>query len=310
MDLSLPAIAALFSACTWGIGSLMFSRVLAHPDEERRPTAFSACMVKNLTACTAFIGVWLVYGGAIPDSDAIMGLAWSGVLGFAIGDALFFGSAARCGVQVAGVVGQLNVPIAALLGWFFLDEDLSSQEIFSMMLVLGGASLVILDKPAARAATIGKKRHGIYLALACAVCTGAANILGHGSMHGVEVVPSAVTRLGAGVIGAFVISAALDLLSGARGRPRLEIGVLVKPFRHPDILKLLFCAALISSVINLLPYHFALRELRGGISSALFATMPLFTLPIGRFFGEQHGWRAVVGTLIGFFGVAGILSAG
>jgi len=322
MDLSLPAIAALFSACTWGIGSLMFSRVLAHPDGERRPTAFSACMVKNLTACTAFIGVWLVYGGAVPDPDAIMGLAWSGVLGFAIGDALFFGSAARCGVQVAGVVGQLNVPIAALLAWAFLGEDLSLQEILSMMLVLAGASLVILDKPAAKASgigldkpvakasTIGKKRHGIYLALACAVCTGAANILGHGSMDGVEVVPSAVTRLGAGVIGAFVISAALDLISGVRGRPRLEIGVLVKPFRHPDILKLLFCAALISSVINLLPYHFALRELRGGISSALFATMPLFTLPIGRFFGEQHGWRAVVGTLIGFFGVAGILSAG
>ena len=55
MDLSLPAIAALFSACTWGIGSLMFSRVLAHPDVGRRPGAFSACMVKNLTACTAFI---------------------------------------------------------------------------------------------------------------------------------------------------------------------------------------------------------------------------------------------------------------
>ena len=310
MDLSLPAIAALFSACTWGIGSLMFSRVLAHPDVERRPGAFSACMVKNLTACTAFILVWVVYGGAVPEQDAIIGLAWSGVLGFAIGDALFFGSAARCGVQVAGVVGQLNVPLAGLLAWAFLGEDLSMQEVFSMLLVLSGASLVIFDKPAAKASTIGKKRHGVYLALACAVCTAVANVLGHGSMEGVEVVPSAVTRLGAGVLGAFVISALLDLTAGLQGKPKTETASLVKPFRHPEILKLLFCAALISSVINLLPYHFALRELRGGISSALFATMPLFTLPIGRVFGERHGWRAVVGTLIGFVGVAGILSAG
>ena len=309
MDLSLPAIAALFSACTWGIGSLMFSRVLAHPDVERRPGAFSACMVKNLTACTAFILVWVVYGGAVPEQDAIIGLAWSGVLGFAIGDALFFGSAARCGVQVAGVVGQLNVPLAGLLAWAFLGEDLSMQEVFSMLLVLSGASLVIFDKPAAKASTIGKKRHGVYLALACAVCTAVANVLGHGSMEGVEVVPSAVTRLGAGVLGAFVISALLDLTAGLQGKPKTETASLVKPFKHRDILKLLFCAALISSVINLLPYHFALRELRGGISSALFATMPLFTLPIGRVFGERHGWRAVVGTLIGFVGVAGILSA-
>lgn len=321
MDLSLPAIAALFSACTWGIGSLMFSRVLAHPDVERRPGAFSACMVKNLTACTAFILVWVVYGGAVPEQDAIIGLAWSGVLGFAIGDALFFGSAARCGVQVAGVVGQLNVPLAGLLAWAFLGEDLSMQEVFSMLLVLSGASLVIfdkpaakaskigMDKPAARVSKIGKKSHGVYLALACAVCTAVANVLGHGSMEGVEVVPSAVTRLGAGVIGAFVLSALFDLIAGLQGKPKTETASLVKPFKHRDILKLLFCAALISSVINLLPYHFALRELRGGISSALFATMPLFTLPIGRVFGERHGWRAVVGTLIGFVGVAGILSA-
>jgi drug/metabolite transporter (DMT)-like permease len=266
-------------------------------------------MVKNLTACTAFILVWLVYGGAVPDQDAIIGLAMSGVLGFAIGDALFFGSAARCGVQVAGVVGQLNVPLAGILAWAFLGEDLSMQEVLSMLLVLSGASLVILDKPAAKASTIGKKRHGVYLALACAVCTAVANVLGHGSMEGVEVVPSAVTRLGAGVLGAFVISMLMDIPAGLSGKPNVETASLVKPFRHPEILKLLFCAALISSVINLLPYHFALRELRGGISSALFATMPLFTLPIGRVFGERHGWRAVLGTLIGFVGVAGILSA-
>jgi drug/metabolite transporter (DMT)-like permease len=129
-------------------------------------------------------------------------------------------------------------------------------------------------------------------------------------MDGVEVVPSAVIRLGAGVLGAFVISALFDLTAGARGRPRVELVALVKPFKRPDVLKLLFYAALVSSVINLLPYHFALRELRGGISAALFSTMPLFTLPLGRLFGEQHGWRAVLGTLIGFVGVAGILSAG
>ena len=310
MDISLPALAALFSALTWGVGSLMFRRVLADPDPLRRPSAFSACMVKNLTACIAFVVVWIVYGGAVPDGEAIMGLAVSGVLGFAIGDALFFGSAARCGVQVAGVIGQLNVPIAALLAWAFLGEDLSSQEVISMALVLGGASLVTLDKPEGGVLTIGKKRNGVYLALACAVCTGAANTLGHGSMEGVEVVPSAAIRLGAGVVCAFVLSALLDISAGVRGKAPVETVALVKPFKHPDVLKRLFFAALISSVINLLPYHFALRELRGGISSALYSTMPLFTLPLGRFFGERHGWRAVIGTLIGFVGVAGILSGG
>lgn len=312
MSFDLPAIAALFSACTWGLGSLLFRRVLAEPDPTRRPGAASACMIKNVTACTAFLGVWAIVGGAVPESSSLAWLAWSGVIGFAIGDALFFGAVARCGVQVTGVVAQLNVPTAAILSWAFLDEDLSLQELGSMALVLAGATLVILDDPKAKAKveSIGLKRHGVYLALICAVCQGAGVMLGHGGMIGVEVVPGTVIRLFAGVIGAFVLSSVFDFGSLLSGRSGGETAALVRPLRHPEIMKRLLFAALIASVINLLPYHFAVRELRGGISAVLFATAPLFTLPLGPLFGERHGWRAVAGTLLGFLGVAGILSAG
>ena len=309
IDLELPALAALYAACTWGIGSHLFRRVLADPDPARRPSAASACMIKNLTACLAFVGVWLIVGGAVPGSSSLAWLAWSGLLGFAIGDALFFGAVARCGVQVTGVVAQLNVPTAALLSWMLLGEELNTQEIASMALVLGGATLVILDEPNADGQTIGKKRHGVYLALLCAICGGAGNMLGHGGMEGVEVVPGTVIRLGAGVIGAFLLAMIFDAgsLLGRRGGG--ETKELVRPFHHPEMMKRLLFATLIASVINLLPFNYALRELRGGISAVLFATTPLFTLPLGPLFGERHGWRAVAGTLLGFLGVAGILSA-
>ena len=309
MNLELPAIAALFSACTWGLGSLLFRRVLAEPDPARRPGAASACMIKNVTACTAFLGVWAIVGGAFPEPGSLTWLAWSGVIGFAIGDALYFGAVARCGVQVTGVVAQLNVPTAAILSWAFLGEDLSAQEIGSMALVLGGATLVILDKPKAEAESIGLKRHGVYLALSCAVCQGAGVMLGHGGMIGVEVVPGTVIRLFAGVVGAFVLAGIFDLGARLGRHSGGETAALVRPLKHPEIMKRLLFAALIASVINLLPYHFAVRELRGGISAVLFATAPLFTLPLGPLFGERHGWRAVAGTLVGFLGVAGILSA-
>jgi drug/metabolite transporter (DMT)-like permease len=134
-------------------------------------------------------------------------------------------------------------------------------------------------------------------------------MLGHGGMHGVEVVPGTVIRLFAGVVGAFVLSTIFDLGALLGRRKGGETAALIRPLRHPDIMKRLLFAALIASVINLLPYHFAIRELRGGISAVLFATAPLFTLPLGPLFGERHGWRAVAGTLLGFLGVAGILSA-
>jgi drug/metabolite transporter (DMT)-like permease len=266
-------------------------------------------MIKNVTACTAFVGVWAIVGGAVPETSALTWLVWSGLIGFAIGDALFFGAVARCGVQVTGVVAQLNVPTAAILSWAFLDEDLSLQELGAMGLVLAGATLVILDDPKSKVESIGIKRHGIYLALICAVCQGAGVMLGHGGMHGVEVVPGTVIRLFAGVVGAFVLSTIFDLGALLGRRKGGETAALIRPLRHPEIMKRLLFAALIASVINLLPYHFAIRELRGGISAVLFATAPLFTLPLGPLFGERHGWRAVAGTLLGFLGVAGILSA-
>jgi drug/metabolite transporter (DMT)-like permease len=309
MSFELPALAALFSACTWGLGSLLFRRVLADPDPARRPGAASACMIKNLLACTAFVGVWLIVGGAAPAWDSIGWLAWSGLIGFAIGDSLYFGAVARCGVQVTGVVAQLNVPTAALMAWAFMGEDLSLQEIGSMTLVLGGATLVIMDKSKASVESIGIKRHGIYFALICAVCQGVGIVMGHGGMEGVEVVPGTVVRLGAGVLGAFAISGLFDLGARARKRSGAETRDLVRPFRNPEMLKRILFAGLIASVINLLPYHFAVRELRGGISAVLFATAPLFTLPLGPLFGERHGWRAWCGTLLGFSGVAGILAA-
>jgi drug/metabolite transporter (DMT)-like permease len=310
MSLELPALAALFSACTWGLGSLLFRRILADPDPQRRPGAASACMIKNLAACTAFVGVWVIVGGAPPDTGAITWLAWSGLIGFAIGDALYFGAVARCGVQVTGVVAQLNVPTAALMAWAFMGEELSYQELGSMALVLGGATLVILDDPKQSTGTIGRKRHGIYCALVCAVCQGVGIVMGHGGMEGVGVVPGTVVRLAAGVMGAFVLSMLFDLGAGVAKKKGGQTAALVHPFRRPEMLKRLLFAALIASVINLLPYHFAVRELRGGISAVLFATAPLFTLPLGPLFGERHGWRAVCGTLLGFFGVAGILTAG
>ncbi|MEM9381789.1 MAG: hypothetical protein AAGB93_17675 [Planctomycetota bacterium] len=61
------------------------------------------------------------------------------------------------------------------------------------------------------------------------------------------------------------------------------------------------------AIFGLLPYHFALRELPGGVSALLFASTPLFTLPLALLVGQRAGPIGVLGTLVGFAGVAGIL---
>jgi drug/metabolite transporter (DMT)-like permease len=78
---------------------------------------------------------------------------------------------------------------------------------------------------------------------------------------------------------------------------------LLAPWRDPRLAKALLVAAFFGSIIGLPLYHIGLRDLPSGAAAALFATTPLFTLPLGIFFGERHGWRAWVGTIVGFVGV-------
>jgi len=86
-----------------------------------------------------------------------------------------------------------------------------------------------------------------------------------------------------------------------------ECSELVRPMREHDTRRSLAFAALFGSVLGLPLFHFALRGLPSGIAAVLFATTPLFTLPLGFLFGERHGARAWIGTLIGFGGVAGLV---
>jgi drug/metabolite transporter (DMT)-like permease len=113
-----------------------------------------------------------------------------------------------------------------------------------------------------------------------------------------------------GVVGAFVVALCIGAgrgLTGGGSSPAREVRDLVRPLHTRSMWKSLGAAALFGSVLGLLPYHLALRDLPGGVAAVLFATTPLFTLPLGLLFGERHGLRAVLGTLIGFAGVVGVV---
>lgn len=310
----LAPLAALFSALTWGVGSHLFGRLLRGASVELRPTAAAANLFKNLLAALVFCVVWAATGGALPEPAAAGWIGWSGFIGFAIGDTLYFAAIARCGVQVAAMVTQLNVPFAALLSWLFLGEALPPVALVSMLVVLVGVSLVVLDRAPGTAAVRdpNARRSGALLALLCAITQATAVVSGHSGMDGVAIVPGSVVRMLGAVLGAFVVALCMGAasgLAGARSSPAREVRDLVRPLHTRAMWKPLAAAALFGSVLGLLPYHLALRDLPGGIAAVLFATTPLFTLPLGLLFGERHGLRAVLGTSIGFAGVIGIVSS-
>ncbi len=313
----LPALAALSSAATWALGSHLFRRALAREtsSDVRLPTAAGANLFKNALAFALFAAVFLFEGGSLPPSDRWWALFASGAFGFAIGDTLYFAALPRCGVQVAAMVGLVNVPVAVALGWILHGEQLAPWALLGAAILVAGVALVLTEAPRAGGGTALRpasdartRRIGIAFALAAALSQAVGVVIGSHSMHGGEVLPGMLVRMSGGIAGAFVIATLLGIVL-PRARVASELADLARPWRNRSTRRGLALAALFGSVLGLPLHHFALRGLESGVAAVLITTTPLFTLPLGLALGERHGTRAALGAVVGLAGVAVVVWA-
>lgn len=302
---TLASFAALGAAFTWGLGSLLFSRSLAHAPAREPLAPAAANLFKNLLALTVFVAAALVLGERLPPAAAWPRLLLSGAFGFALGDTLYFAALPRIGVQKSAMLGELNVPFTALLSFAFLGERFAPWLLAAMALVLLGVTVVVSEAPAAEAAPNRHARAGIVCALGAAAFQSLGVLVGHSGMDGAGVLGGTIVRMLGGCAAAFAVAPIGAWI--ARGSVTREWARLVRPIQDRALWRPLGLAALFGSVLGLPLFHLALRELDPGLAMVLFATTPLFTLPLSRFFGERHGARAWFGSWLGFAGVAWIV---
>ncbi|MFT7077910.1 MAG: drug/metabolite transporter (DMT)-like permease, partial [Planctomycetota bacterium] len=324
--MTLAIVSALLSAAFWAVASVAIGRFLASGIVS--PAA--ANLFKNTTAAFMFLLGALIFGGHWPVGTAWAWLFLSGFLGFAVADTLYFAAFQRCGVQTAATVMLLNVPIATVLALPLAGDEIKTQVIPFAAVVLVGVLLVIVDSRVPKGARVIKGQSagagapagnpasdrgyglGVLLAVVAAFAIGTSVPLGRGSFGDVSVFPGGFIRLVGGAVGAVPMA----VLSGLRrnSSPSREVSRLLEPiFAAPGPGSVWGRASLIGvgcAIVGLGPYHFAQRELPSGIATTLFASTPLFTLPLAWVLGSRVGWKALVGTVVGFLGVAGILRVG
>lgn len=308
----LPALAALGSAATWALGSHLFRRALARGDSDgsRAPSAAGANLYKNALAFAVFVAVFPFVGANLPDAERWPILLFSGLFGFAVGDTLYFAALPRCGVQIASMIVLVQVPASAILGRLVHAEHLEPLALFGGVAVVGGVALVLTESRSAGSGAVDARtrRFGVLLALLAALAQAVGLVVGHGAMEGVDVMGGTIARMIGGIAGAFVVAAAIDVARrGARGSS--ELVDLVRPWRDRSSRRGLAVAALFASVLGIPMFHYAMRGLPSGVAAVLVTTTPLFALPLGFALGERHGIRAVIGALLGFAGVIGVVLA-
>jgi drug/metabolite transporter (DMT)-like permease len=129
---------ALLSALFWALAVILFRK----SGETVHPLGLN--LFKNLVALLFFIPTLILLNRPlIPPLPATHYwlLFFSGLLGMAVGDTLFFMSLNRVGAGISAIIGYMYSPLLITLSLLFLRESLTLVQLLGAILILGALIL-------------------------------------------------------------------------------------------------------------------------------------------------------------------------
>ena len=262
-------LAALGAAICWSVTGLIASQaVLA-----LGPFAFNrlrwGLVFLMLAAIVLATGRW----HAVAAAD-FWRLTLSGLFGVFLGDMMLFMTMVRLGPRRTGALFALNAPIAALLGWLFLGEDLSETAVAGVALSTAGVALAVLGRPGRSGSHRFEAIRGpVWLAVGMGVLAAAGQAAG--SLVARPVMARGFDPYLASTLRIAVAAAAqiaLMALPLAMLRPQ---GALT-----PRVFVLTALSGLVAMVCGMTLLMFALQGGKVGIVSTLSALSPVLILPV------------------------------
>ncbi len=252
----------------------------------------------RLVLAALFYTVYLriAHGFWFPQADA---QAWtyltiSGVIGYVLGDFFLFKSYEYISSRTTTLIFTIAPPIAAIMGWFMLDERLTLMNILGMVIVLSGVFLVILFRNHDDKAHKAHARRGVIYAVLGAIGQGIGSVFSKLGMGDMDPFMASQMRVIVGIVGFLLVITAMrrwgkvrDSFKDMKGLGFTGLGSFFGPFIG----------------VGLSLYSFQLIPV--GIAATLMSTMPIFILaPSAIFLKEKLNVREIIGA---FVAVGGIL---
>jgi len=215
-------------------------------------------------------------------------LGLSGFVGFFLGDMLLFKSYMVIGSRTATLIMSLSPMLTAVIGWFFLDEILSTKNILAMTISIGGIIIAISN----RKMKLSYPAKGILLAFGGAMGQAVGLILSKKGMGHYD--PVAATQIRA-IFGLFSFA----ILITAIGRWS-KIG---RDMKHTDAMKSVTVGAIFGPFVGVALGLFAIQQTKTGIASSLMALVPIFIiLPSSIMFKEKIKPQQIIGAVVSIGG--------
>jgi drug/metabolite transporter (DMT)-like permease len=285
--------AALLVAFFWSITALSF-------EAASKKVGSLPVNIIRLVIGLVFLSVmnWMSRGLLLPIDASLHNWIWlsvSGLIGFVIGDFLLFKSFTVIGSWLAMLIMTLAPPMAALFGWFLLDERLSMLSLAGIVITLAGI-IVAIFRPDSKNGnvTVSKPVAGLLFAFGGALGQALGIVFSKYGMQQYSPFAATQIRIIAGIIGVMVLITFLrkwtsvqSALIDRKAMIPITIGSFFGPF--------------LGVSFSLL----AVQNTSTGIASTIMALVPIFIIPPSiLLFKHKITVREVIGTVISLLGVA------
>ena len=224
---------------------------------------------------------------------------FSGLIGIFMGDTALFASLQRLGPSRSSIIFALNAPMTVIIGWFLLDEYLSTMTLIGCVLVFFGVLIAILGRrnyqePSSMDSTQGSIGFGIIMGLLAAFGQAAGTIIARPIMSdGFDPVTAAAVRVGIAAFSLILLGFFPNTVFKANSPYTLDLIVMI-------IISGFLAMGL---GMTLLLYGLSLGE--AGVITTLSATTPVLILPMLWIkTGVCPPLLAWVGALVTLFGIS------
>jgi drug/metabolite transporter (DMT)-like permease len=241
---------------------------------------------------------------AFPTDASVHNWVWlsiSGLVGFVLGDLVLFRAYVIVGARISMLIMALAPPIAALIGWIWLGEQVTPKQGVAMLLTFAGIALVILRREVGDPEIPNKKRKvkfsypiaGLLLAFGGAVGQGGGLVLSKYGMADYDVFSAVQIRVLTGVVGFTIIFAITNrwkyLITALKNRKalgRVSIGAFFGPFLGVSF------------------SLWAIKFTTTGVASAIMSIVPVLIIPFSVFImKEKFNPKELIGAVIAMAGV-------
>ncbi|MCX7825925.1 MAG: DMT family transporter [Verrucomicrobiae bacterium] len=280
--------AALLSAASWAVGSILFKRI------GERVSPFGMTLSKGVVSLVLLGTAVLFAGFGSLSAKELLLLCLSGVIGIAVADTLFFAALQDLGPKVLIVYFMMGQILTAFLAFIFLGETLSMEAIGAIVITLSGIALVLWTKiRAEEAAQARTGMRGILLGLLCMLAMSSSMIIAKPALKSASALVETFIRMAAGTAGMFLFGAATR-----------RLGDWLEPLKDTRLLLFFIGSVCVVTFGGFWLSLVAVKYIKVATASTLGATEPLFVLPLAAFFLKERIYPLdIVGTLLAVAGI-------